>query len=758
MNFIHSIFRTLLPQTASHQNTNPTGFGTFYGVFVPNVTMMFGVILFMRLGLVVGNVGMWQFSTILLLSLVVMLTTSLSIAMIVTNMRVGGGGVYYLLSRSLGMEVGGAIGIALVLSQIFTVAVCTTGFAYSLSNLLQDIYPGVNLVTIEMFTLLILSFLAFASADLALKTQLIIFAVLIVGVISVFFSKDISQIAFTPDLPFFSEGLKFWEAFALFYPALTGIEAGMGLSGNLKNPSRSLWLGSFLSLVFVAIVYFLIGSYLAFSVPSENLKNSPMILLEISRIPQLIYLGIWGATLSSSLGALIGGPRMFQSIADDGIVPSVFGKTFGKYQEPRYALALTFFISLTLMIFTTIDQIIPIQAMICLISYGTLNIFAGLAELIHSPRWRPTVRIPWWICLFGGGLCIFLMFMINPLWSFLALFSVTAIYFSLRFLSLDVSFQDFRENIIFFFSRFAIYHLSKIEEHAHHWHPQLLVFSNSPTTQSNMICLASSITRRSGILSVASILPISWEDEDELLHMKKAIEDYLSRLEVSCLVETHAYSDPIKGIENLIKSYGLGSLQPNTIMMYISPEDELEGVIRAIEISKAYSKNIILFKDSTTAPLKLFKTPYIQRKRIDIWWDNDYTGSFELILSFIHTLTSGLVWKYAHINLRGVFPDDSTKQHLKSYFNDFIKHSRVRMKFRLYVEGEAVTPLDKLEKYSGHADLVVLPLRPIEDSPDDYHKYLKSLIKKLPDETPFVLVTCYDNLDHREIYIEEYPQ
>jgi len=754
MHYLKSLANILFPKDATTATANPEGFGTFYGVFVPNVTMMFGVILFLRLGVVVGNIGIVSFGLILLLSLGVMVITSLSIAMIVTNMRVGGGGVYYLLSRALGMEVGGAIGIALVLAQMITVSVCTTGFAYSLTNFLADTYPSANVVTIEIITLAILSLISFLSADLALKTQLFIFGLLMIGIGTVFFSK--SAIGINPETPVFPQGLKFWEAFALFYPALTGIEAGMALSGTLRNPSRSLWLGSLLSLIFVATTYLFVGAYLSGFVPRQVLTHSPMALLDISRVPQLIYLGIWGATLSSALGALIGTPRMLQSISDDGIVPPIFGKTFGKYQEPRYALAFTFAISLGMMLFTTIDQILPIQAMICLISYGTLNVFAGLAELIHSPRWRPTVRMPWWLCLFGSGMCLFLMFMINSLWTFIAIALVAGVYFTLRFLTLDVSFQDFRDNIIFFFSRFAIYHLSKGEEHPHHWHPQLLVFSNSPTSQRKMICLASSFTRRIGLLTVAAILPKSWEEEEhELEHMRKAIIDYLTKLEVSCLVEAQAYSDPIEGIENLIKSYGLGSMQPNTVMMYVSPEDDLESIIRAIEVSKLHSKNIMLFKDSPSAPLKLFKAPYIEPKRIDIWWDNDYTGSFELILSYLHTLTAGFVWRYARINLRGVFTDEAARQHLEKHFRTFIQNSRVRLKFHLSVESDPNRGLRQLVKESEQADLIVIPLQPMGDNKEEYAAHLDSLLHQLPEEIPFVLITSYDSLDHREIYLSE---
>lgn len=749
------ILRNLFNFTKKSENDAPTGFGMFFGVFVPNVTMMFGVILFLRLGIILGNIGITKFSAIILISIVTMVITSLSIAMIVTNMRVGGGGIYYILSRSLGMELGGAIGIALSLSQVITVSLCVSGFAYSLTSFLDTSSFWLSFTSVEICALVILSLIAFVSADFTLKAQFLIFLLLSANIISVFFSVPATSTTLSESSALYPSGLKFWEAFGLFYPALTGIEAGMGLSGNLKNPSRSLWLGSLLSLVFVAAVYYGISLFLYTNTPLEDLKAAPMILIDISRVPNLIYMGIWAATLSSALGALIGGPRMLQSIANDGVIPSIFGRTFGKYQEPRFALALTFAISLILILFTTIDQILPIQAMICLISYGTLNFVAGLAELIHSPRWRPTVRIPFWVSLIGGSLCLVLMFMINPMWSFITIILVSGIYFLLRFLCLDVSFQDFRENIIFYFSRFAVYHLSKSEDHAYHWHPKLLVFSNAPTTQTNMLHLASSFTKRSGLMTIASVLPLSWAEEGELDHTKKAIEDYLAKIDIFCLVETQAYSNPQEGIENLIKSYGLGSLEPNTIMFNLSENEDLDALIHIINVCKLYSKNLILFKDSAQTPNKLFDSPYINPKNIHIWWDHEYSGNFEIMLSFVHTLTSGRVWKKSDVSLIGLFQDESTKQHLMEYFQDFMKTSRVQLNPQLFVGNPNVDPLDELVKHSATADLTVIPLKPIEDDLILYKEYLRLLFDKIPDDFPSVFITSYDKLDHREIYLED---
>jgi len=233
-----------------------TKFSTFTGVFVPNVTMMFGVILFLRLSLVLGYLGIWMYLVATAISLAIMFTTSLSTASVVTNMKVGGGGAYFLLSRSLGIEIGGAIGITLVLSRMISLALVVTGFSYSITNL----FPNLSVYLVELVTMVALLIITLVSTNLALKTQQLIFWVLSGSIVSVFFFTIPTENPL--DLRFYKEGLTFWQGFAIFFPAFTGIEAGMALSGSLRNPSRSLAFGNIWSLLYVGIIYTALALFL----------------------------------------------------------------------------------------------------------------------------------------------------------------------------------------------------------------------------------------------------------------------------------------------------------------------------------------------------------------------------------------------------------------------------------------------------------------------------------------------------------------
>ena len=747
-----------LLQKNEHSTENSSeGFGTFSGVFVPNVTMMFGVILFLRLGVIVGEVGFGLFALIIAISLTLMIITSLSIAMIATNMRVGGGGVYYLISRSLGIEVGGAIGIVLSISQVISLALCTSGFTYSLTYL----YPNLSIPAVEVATLVGLAAISSISANLALKTQLGIFVLLLVSAGSVFFGSNDQLQPLETTVHFYPQGLRFWEAFALFYPALTGIEAGMAMSGNLRDPSRSLSVGNITSLLFVGCIYLALAAFVYHAIPLDRLLASPMALVNFAPFTMMVYFGIWGATLSSALGNLLGAPRMVQSLAEDDVLPERLAQGYGAHNEPRWAIALIFVAALFLTLFTTIDQIIPVLTMICLISYGTLNFVAAVAQLINNPSWRPRFRVPWPVPLLGAFGCLFLMLMIDAGWTFAALAIVVLSYLGVRAKGITVSFRDIRESLIFFFSRLAVYRLSDSIDHPLNWHPQILLCTGAPNQQLAMLRLASSMTRRTGILTTASVLPESWEDDHQFERTRTSIAEYMHRQGIAGLVEVYTNDDSFEGIAGMIKAYGIGPLQPNTVLLGMPTRQEsLVGLVNVIRTASLYRKNVMLFHCGERVPPKLFRRAYYKPKRVDLWWDTECTESFALMLSFVDTLTTGIRWRQTQIYLRAASDDETAAAHLTQYFDDFVRYGRVDVQPAVHVVDELGSCMDHLSTLSAAADLIFVPLKPITDDTSDEEAlaYLRGLCDQLPDDKAIVFITKYDTLDHREIYYEAPPQ
>jgi amino acid transporter len=738
-------------ETPSIDPPSSARFGTFTGVFIPNITMMFGVILFLRLGLITAYTGTFMMSVIIITSALIMLLTSFSITSIVTNMRVGGGGVYYLISRSLGIEIGGALGVILYLSQVISIALCTSGFAYSIHELL----PAVPINAIELVTLVALSVLSFFSADWALKIQTLIFALIMAAVVSVFL-PTVKSVALVEGPLYFPQGISFWTAFAMFFPAMTGIEAGMAMSGSLKTPSRSLAIGNIISVVVAFSVYLSLSLYIYNIVPVSVLQRNPMVLLEYVRWPAMIYVGIWAATLSSVLGGILGAPRMLQTIAEDKIVPSFLAKTHGPLQEPRIATIVTFILAIIVTYGTSIDQIIPILAMVRLITYCILNLVAAFCELINSPSWRPKVRVPWWISALGAAACLFVMFMIDAGWTFGAMTLVTVGYLILAKRKMQVAFRDIRSSVLFYFARLALYRLAKRQEEANHWHPQLLVFSHSPQNQEKMNYICHEMTKQSGVLTFAAILPVQWSDPSRLATVKATLKDHYEKNQLSCLLEVLDSSAPFEGMIAMAKSYGIGPIHPNTIVMGMPKANTFqEGFYELLQIAKGFKKNIILFHDSEAVSIEVYK----KAKRakpfcIDIWWDADYRGSFELMLSYLKILTDSTVWKAAQITIKATAQSENSRESLDKHFQNYLEENRLDYRIKIYVENSVEAYWKNINHYSHETDLVYLALRPLEsfgtkEAYEEYYQHLQSVIDQMP---PTMLISWYDGIDHKNIY------
>jgi len=727
--------------------------GTLFGIFIPNVTMMFGVIIFLRLGVIVSHAGLFKSLLVIGFSLLIMLITSASTATIATNMKVGSGGVYYLITRSLGLEVGGALGFVILLSQILSIAMTMSAFAYTI----VEIFPYLDVTLVEVGSLLLLTLISSVSANLALRTQGIILIVLLIAIGSIFFgSMDGVTIPENPK-PFFESGdLSFWLAFAMLYPALTGIEAGMALTGNLKNPARSLLVGNITSLIFVAATYAAVLIYGYIMIPYELLKSDPFAFMYYASQSWMVMVGICAATLSSALGSLLGAPRILQSMSQDGLVFPILGREYGPYREPRWALALTAVLSCIIMVSTNIDQIIPIYAMICLISYTLLNLTSGVSEMINAPSWRPSFHCPHLLSLFGAALTIIAMFMIDPGWSFTAIFLITGFYFIIYQKSFHVSFEDIRNSMYFFLTRYALYRFEGKHLKASTWHPQLLVLSVAPTQNPNLVLLSNSLAKVNGLLTFASVVPQSWDCPAKLPTTLEALRSFFLEKKIQCIVDVHAAETPSEGFINLIKSHGIGALQPNTIVVPIDEESDVDdGFIELVKACYAARKNLIIFKASGEISEANYEAPKKRNsKLIDIWWDSSERQSSNLLVSYVTSLRESKKWARSIVRLNAISGDEG-EEPVEEFLEKFVQLSRLNMEVAVHRQSQTGEVYEFIPQYTQNEILTFQTLKPFQDPFDEkeYQDYIKHVIRKTKSlKSDCVFVSNYDEMDHSEIY------
>jgi len=407
-------------------------FGTFTGVFTPTVLTVLGLILFLRTGWVVGHAGLVGALLIIALANLISFFTGLSLSSVATNMHVGTGGTYYMISRTFGLEIGGAIGIPLYLSQAISVAFYIIGFTEAFTA----VFPGFDPTILSTALALAFGFIAFVGADFVLRLQFVILAILALAILSFFagsWGEWVSPQLFATSS---SSAATFWKAFAIFFPAVTGIAVGVGMSGDLRDPAKSIPRGTLSAIGITCFVYLASAAWLASHASTAELSTDNMIMYKIARWPVLVLLGVWASTLSSALGSVLAAPRTLQALSYDRVVPKLAGAQLGSATEPRFAVLITTFIAIAVIFTGNLDFVAPIITMFFLNTYGMLNLTAGIEGLVGNPSFRPQFKVHWSLALLGAAGCYGAMFLINATATVVAILVSYGVYILLQHRSL----------------------------------------------------------------------------------------------------------------------------------------------------------------------------------------------------------------------------------------------------------------------------------------------------------------------------------
>ncbi|MBL7075984.1 MAG: amino acid permease [Kiritimatiellae bacterium] len=703
-------------------------FGTFKGVFTPSILTILGVVMYLRFGWVLGNVGLPATLLIVTMACSITFLTALALAALATNMKVGGGGSYYIISRSLGVEAGTAIGVPLFLAQTLGIAFYVIGF----SEAFTSVFPIASVPMVATVTLLSLGVLTYFSADLALRTQFLVLALVAASLVSFFVGGAPTEVI-PPEITSIPAKRGFWIVFAVFFPAVTGIESGIAMSGDLKNPSKSLPLGTIAAVTSGYIIYMTIPIFLTAVVKDKTmLLTNTFIVHSVARWGSLIVAGVWAAALSSAVGTLLGAPRTLQALARDGVLPRFIGRGFGKGGDPRIATLIALAVAITAIWMGDLNLIAPILTMFFLTSYGLLNLSAGLEGLIGSPSWHPTLKIPPGVSLFGAAACAAVMLMINTGATFAAMAVSGLIFFVMKRRSLTVQWGDMRYGLLMLVARQAIQRLATMKAHPRSWRPNILVLSGAPTTRWHLIDLASAIGHGEGCLTVATVIPTDlWSAEKEQ-GLSESIRNYVLKRNVGALAKVLPADDVITGAESLIRAYGFGSIVPNTILLGETGKDEtFARFARLIQLVYRMRRNLILVRDGEAQ-----EEEEQHRERIDIWWRGE-RENIGLMLALALLLKRGGRWSRATITVKTVATTDSTADKARHRLEALAKGQRMEV-IPEVVRAPADAVFPAIRASSKDADLVFVGMHaPAEDVDTDteyvdYYEQLLSSTEGLP--------------------------
>lgn len=459
-------------------------YGWFAGVYRPTLMTILGVIMFVRLPWVVGNAGVYGAIGIITLAFVIVTLTALSMSCITTNIRIGAGGAYSIIAQSLGLEVGGAVGIPLYLAQAFAGAMYIFGFREGLAWIL----PDVNVFLLDLVSFGIMFGIAYISTAFAFTIQYFVLFVMVVGIASFFAILAVPDaLVFNPldhmwgDYPGSPEndfkGVGVMTVFAIFFPAATGILAGANLSGDLKDPRKALPFGTLMAIATSFVVYIAIAVVIAMVASPEEMVSNYLIALDRSAWPEATLAALLGATFSSGLACFVGAPRILQALANHRILPaSGWIAKLTKGGEPRHALFVTGGIVLLGILVRDLNVIAPVITMFFLITYMMVNLVVVVEQSLDMVSFRPGFPVWRAIPILGTLGCLFAMFIINPVVGLVSCALVLGIYIYLTRRDIHAPHGDMRSGLFFALAEWAAKHTADLPSNNERaWKPSLLI-------------------------------------------------------------------------------------------------------------------------------------------------------------------------------------------------------------------------------------------------------------------------------------------
>ncbi len=702
-------------------DASPRELGAFLGVFTPSILTILGVIMYMRFGWVVANEGLMNALLIVIIAKSISLITTFSVSATATNMQVGIGGAYYIISRSLGLEIGGAIGVPLFLSQTFSITLYALGLAESF----RFVYPDIPIMTTAAVIIVVIMIISLVSASLALKLQIPIMITIFLSIGSLILGARWNQN--TADvLHSIPESPGFWVVFAVFFPAVTGFLAGVSMSGNLRNPKRDIPRGALSAVLIGFAVYLIIPVFLAYSAPRDALLTDSLVWTQIARYSWLILPGLWGAVFSSAIGSTLSAPRTLQALSFDRITPKFFQIATKKRGEPWIAIVFSSSIALLALLLGDLNAIAPILTIFFLTTYGMINLVAGIETLIGDLSYRPAIKVPWFVSLAGAMACFGVMALISLRALIVAVVFESAIWFYLRRRALQATWGDARRGIWMSLARQSLINLGRIEEKPRGWRPNILLFSGDVRKRLDLIRFASWLEQDRGFVTVCNI--IEGQDEHnmrQVIPIQKHMSEYLESKDLKVFCRASVVQNFESGIIDIVQSVGMATLESNTIMFgWTNYVDRLASYLKIMRQAAYLRKSMIICKIQP-------RHFYNRLKTIDIWWGGQQrNGDIMLLMAYLLSLNPE--WSGSIITLKSIARSVSEQQKITDQLDEMIPEIRIKCSRQVFLKPPDINIREFIHQESSDADVVFLGLaQPDPGNELEYAQGISELVEGL---------------------------
>ncbi|MGI6370648.1 MAG: amino acid permease [Ignavibacteria bacterium] len=673
--------------------SNTKKFGTS-AVYFTALSTIVGAIVFLRFGYAVGSVGLWGTFLLIMIGHLVTIPTALAISELATNKRVEGGGEYFIISRSFGLNIGATLGILLYLSQTISVAFYIVAFTEAFDFLFNYIYANFNIIlpkqVISIPAMLLLSVLVLTKgANVGLKVLYVAGTIVLIAILAFFFGSPVGGTGidyFSANATLKNTGNMFL-VLAIIFPAFTGITAGVGLSGDLKNPGKSIPLGTTAATFTGLVLYLLICLKFANSALPEDLLNNQLIMSDIAIGGKiLIPLGLAACTFTSALSSIMVGPRTLQALALDDSLPMRgnnrwLSQTRAKDNEPANASLITCMIAIVFVAFGSVDSVAQIISMFFLVTYGSLCLISFLHHFGSSPAYRPTFKSKWYISLAGFVISVWAMFQISVIYTLVAYIAIVVLYIYMEHYHSDrKGFSAIFANTLFQMNRaLQIYlqnkrkRVSTDDDHEQtmpeeEWRPSAICISRNTFKRDSALKLLNWISYKYGFGTYLHLID-GYYSKKTNEQAKVELERLLNNLDTSnqVYIDTLISPSTTSAISQSVQTPGIAGMENNMVIfeyMKSEPGNDLHDITTNFRMVSAGGFDVCILGTS--------RKPILYKNGIHIWVRSFDTVNTNLMILLGFIIMGYPTWRKANIKIFNIcFAHEiaEVKQKMKQLIN-----------------------------------------------------------------------------------------
>ncbi|MGB5435684.1 MAG: hypothetical protein WBM98_07325 [Maribacter sp.] len=696
-------------------------FGTL-PVFLTAISTILGAVMFLRFGFAVGSVGFTGTVLIILIGHMVTFSTAMALAEIATNQKVEGGGEYFIISRSFGVNIGAAIGITLYLSQAISVAFYIIAFAEAFEAIKPWVATefGYELYDNRLFSvpalILLIWLMVSKGANLGMKALYVVVTILAISLVLFFMGATSYSETFDSSLIFknVSTDKGFFYVFAIIFPAFTGMTAGVGLSGDLRDPKKSIPIGTLSATISGMIIYVFIAYKLASSASPGDLVNDQLIMSQIALWGPIIPIGLAAATISSALGSFMVAPRTLQAIGGDKVFPNRFvnfwvAKGTKVNNEPRNATILTSVIALIFVLMGDVNAVAEIISMFFMVTYGSLCLISFMQHFAADPSYRPSFKSKWYISLFGAIMCIYLMFKINTVYAMAAILVMVLLYFYITFKGDNKKgMAKIFQGVMYQFSRKMQVFLQKSEKETaeEYWRPAVICLSKESFDRYSALEIMKWISHRYGFGTYIHFVQGYLSKESKAVAENKLMKliRIASSSKSNVFLETIISPSNTGAIAQAIQQPAISG-QPNNTILFEFKKGEREwlgAIIENYSLLKVAEYDLCILASSDKG--------FGYKKYIHIWIRREDYENANLMILLSYIILGHPDWKKGEIKIFATFHEEHLKRE-QEYLTELTTSGRLPISANninvLPIEA-GIKRKDLINQYSADADLTLI--------------------------------------------------